>query len=307
MLWGGGTVEEEEKSRIDALEFRKDIIMGGTDATSTALELVMTEMMQHPEIMKRVQAELEQVVGINNTVEESHLSELHYLNAVVKETFRLHPAAPLLLPHSPSSSCEIGGYIIPKGVTVLCNAWSIHRGPQVWSDPLKFHPERFLTDEDVIKFDFTGNNLSYLPFGSGRRICPGIPLAKTMLLYVLGSLVHSFDWRLPKDTKVDFKGTLGVALKKATPLVVIPTPDQLIPSFTCKAALPVGDNSIVANNKVEFEWACKPKHRAQQLESFHTIFNRREGNGVADKMAKIARTSGTCSFNSGTAPDYVYA
>ncbi|KAI3938919.1 hypothetical protein MKW92_035981 [Papaver armeniacum] len=209
---------ERQITRTQLKALFVDIAMAGTDATSTTIEWVMTEMMQHPEVMKRVQAELDQVVGINNMVEESHLTELHYLNAVVKETFRLHSAAPLLLPHSSSSSCQIGGYIIPKGVTVLCNAWSIHRDPEVWVDPLKFHPERFLSNGDVKKFDYNGNNFSYIPFGSGRRI------SKRMLPYVLASLLHSFDWRLPKDAKLDLRETFGVALKKTTPLVVIPTP-----------------------------------------------------------------------------------
>ncbi|XP_026380444.1 ferruginol synthase-like isoform X1 [Papaver somniferum] len=219
--------QEDDERQINSTQLKAlfvDIVMAGTDATSTTIEWVMTEMMQHPEIMKRVQAELDQVVGINNMVEESHLSELQYLNAVLKETLRLHPAAPLLLPHSSSSPCQIGGYIIPNGVTVLCNAWSIHRDPEVWADPLKFHPERFSSNEDVKKFDYNGNNFIYIPFGSGRRICSGIPLAKRMLPYVLASLLHSFDWRLPKDAKLDLRETFGVALKKTTPLVVIPTP-----------------------------------------------------------------------------------
>ncbi|KAI3858582.1 hypothetical protein MKX03_005630 [Papaver bracteatum] len=177
-------------------------------------------------IMERrlVQAELDQVVGTNNTVEESHLSKLHYLDAVVKETFRLHPVAPLLIPHSPSSSCEIGGYTIPKGATVFCNAWAMQRDAEAWNDPLKFKPERFMSDGNVKKFDYNGKNFNYLPFGSGRRICAGIPLAERMLTYVLASLLHSFHWELPRDTKLDVAETFGIALKKSTPLVVIPTP-----------------------------------------------------------------------------------
>ncbi|KAI3940025.1 hypothetical protein MKW98_029801 [Papaver atlanticum] len=210
------------KTQLKALYL--DIVVAGTETTSTTIEWVMTEMMQHPEIMERVQAELDQVVGNNNTVEESHLSKLHYLDAVVKETFRLHPVAPLLIPHSPSSSCEIGGYIIPKGATVFCNAWAMQRDAEAWNDPLKFQPERFLSDGNVKKFDYNGKNFNYLPFGSGRRICAGIPLAERMLTYVLASLLHSFDWELPRDTKLDVAETFGIALKKSTPLVVIPTP-----------------------------------------------------------------------------------
>ncbi|RZC92682.1 hypothetical protein C5167_028457 [Papaver somniferum] len=210
------------KTQLKALYL--DTVVAGTETTSTTIEWVMTELMQHPKIMKRVQAELDQVVGTNNTVEESHLPKLHYLDAVVKETLRLHPVAPFLIPHSPSSSCEIGGYIIPKGSTVFCNVWAMQRDPEAWNDPLRFQPERVLNAESVKTFDYNGKNFGYLPFGSGRRIYAGIPLAEGMLMFVLASLLHSFNWGLPKDTKLDDTETFGLALKKSTSLVVISTP-----------------------------------------------------------------------------------
>ncbi|KAI3851019.1 hypothetical protein MKX03_014444 [Papaver bracteatum] len=210
------------KTQLKALYM--DIVAAGTGPTSTTIEWVMTELMQHPEIMKRVQAELHQVVGTNNMVEESHLSKLHYLDAVVKETLRLHPVAPFLIPHSPSSSCEIGAYIIPKGATVFCNVWAMQRDPEAWNDPLRFQPERVSNGESVKKFDYNGTNFSYLPFGSGRRICPGIPLAERIVIFFLASLLHSFDWGLPKDTNLDVMETFGLSLKKTTPLFIIPTP-----------------------------------------------------------------------------------
>ncbi|OVA19513.1 Cytochrome P450 [Macleaya cordata] len=205
-----------------------DTVVAGTDTTSTSIEWVMTEMMAHPEIMRKVQEELEEVVGMNKMVEESHLPKLHYLDAVVKETLRLHPPGPLLLPHSPSSTCTVGGYTVPKGAIVFFNAWAMHRAPEEWDDPLDFRPERFLIiSHDLKKYDYKGNNFNYLPFGSGRRICAGVNLAERMLTYVLASFLHSFEWGLPEGTKLDLMEKYGFSLKKATPLVAIPTPRLL--------------------------------------------------------------------------------
>ncbi|KAK9277218.1 hypothetical protein L1049_006757 [Liquidambar formosana] len=199
-----------------------DIVVGGTDTTSTVVEWVMTEMMVHPAVMKKVNEELTEVVGLNKAVEEFHLPKLQYLDAVVKETVRLHPALPLLVPRCPSQTCNVGGYTIPKGTKIFLNVWAIHRDPQLWDNPLEFRPERFL--DDASKWDYSGNNFQYLPFGSGRRICAGLPLAERMLLYVLASFIHSFEWKLPNGTELELSENFGVVMKKRAPLVVIPTP-----------------------------------------------------------------------------------
>ncbi|KAK9292282.1 hypothetical protein L1049_020246 [Liquidambar formosana] len=177
-------------------------------------------MLQHPETMKKVQEELVEVVGNDNIVEDFHLSNFHYLDAVVKETFRLHPPLPLLVPHVPSVLCTLAGYTIPKGVRIFLNAWAIQRHPEAWEDPLEFRPERFLSD--MGKGDYSGNNFSYLPFGSGRRICVGVSLAEKLAVFVLASLLHSFEWKLPEGAKVDFSEKCGLVLKKTKPLVAIP-------------------------------------------------------------------------------------
>ncbi|KAF6168576.1 hypothetical protein GIB67_005188 [Kingdonia uniflora] len=199
-----------------------DIVVAGTDTTSTTFEWAMTEMMNNPKIMKKVQDELEKVVGRNNFVEEADLPQLHYLNAVVKETLRLHPAVPLLIPRCPSESCIVGGYTIPKGAQVLVNAWAIQRDPEVWENPLKFEPERFL--RGTSKWDFKGNDFRYIPFGSGRRICAGIGVVERMLPHVLASFVHLFEWHLPEGVDLDLLEKFGIVLKKNTPLIVIPVP-----------------------------------------------------------------------------------
>lgn len=133
----------------------------------------MTEMILHPEVIRKSQEELTTVVGIRNIVEEFHILKLEYLNAVVKETLRLHPAAPLLLPRCPTQSCNVGSYTIPKGTKVFLNVWTTHRDPEFWDNPYEFRPERFLGDG--IKLDYHGNSLHYLPFGVGRRCAQGFP------------------------------------------------------------------------------------------------------------------------------------
>ncbi|PHT92655.1 hypothetical protein T459_00537, partial [Capsicum annuum] len=196
-----------------------DIMIGGTDTTITTVEWVMVELLNTPQIMAKVQQELKDVVGVNNIVEESHLPNLHYLDAVLKETLRLHPALPLLFPKHPSQSAIVGGYTIPEGTKVFLNAYAIQRDPQVWESPLEFQPERFLNSTNL---EYAGNNMNYLPFGSGRRICAGLPLAEKMLMFVLASLLHSFDWKLPEGENVDLSEGFGFVIKKNERLFAIP-------------------------------------------------------------------------------------
>ncbi|KAI3828866.1 hypothetical protein L1987_02976 [Smallanthus sonchifolius] len=196
-----------------------NIVVAATDTTSTMVEWVMAEILGHPGVMKKVQDELTEVIGMNNIVEESDLPKLIYLDAVIKETFRLHPPLPFLIQRCPDESCRVGGYTIPKGTIVYINVWAIQRDPQNWTDPLEFKPERFLNH----KWDYNGNNFKFLPFGSGRRICPGIPLGEKMLVYILASLLHSFEWSLPKDEEFELSDKFGFVTKKRKPLIAIPS------------------------------------------------------------------------------------
>ncbi|KAJ4974560.1 hypothetical protein NE237_007734 [Protea cynaroides] len=217
--------QEDGKAALSMKQLKAlllDIISGGTDTTTTTLEWVFAEMMQNPNVMRKAQEELDKVVGMSNKVEESHISMLPYLNAVVKETLRLHPVIPLLVPHCPSQSCTIGQFTIPKGTNVFLNIWKIHRDPDAWEDPSEFLPERFLRDNNG--YDYKGNNFNYLPFGSGRRICAGISLAERMSMYMLATLLHSFEWKLPDNAELDLSDEYGLMLKKRIPLVITPTP-----------------------------------------------------------------------------------
>ncbi|CAH1425237.1 unnamed protein product [Lactuca virosa] len=196
-----------------------DIMVAGTETTTTLIEWAMAEIMQNHDIMKRIQEELQQIVGPNKIVEESHLPKLQYLDATIKEIFRLHPVLPFILPRSPSQDCVVGGYTVPKGSMVIINVWAIHRDPRYWENPLEFNPERFLTN----KYDSKGSNLNFFPFGSGRRLCPGVPLAEKMQMYILASLLHSFDWSLPKGEDHDLSEKFGITLKKRKPLFAVPS------------------------------------------------------------------------------------
>ncbi|XAR67915.1 hypothetical protein NMG60_11002856 [Bertholletia excelsa] len=159
---------------------------------------------------------------MDQSVEEFHVSQQHYLEAVIKETLWLHPPLPLLVPRRSIKSTIVSGYTIPKDTKIFLNAWAIHRDPQLWADPSEFKPERFLSSPD--NWNYKGNNFQFLPLGSGRRICVGIPLAKKMVAYLLASFLHSFDWHLPKGEELDLTEKFGIVVKKSKPLIAIPTP-----------------------------------------------------------------------------------
>ncbi|CAI8592046.1 unnamed protein product [Vicia faba] len=198
-----------------------NIFVAGTDTSTYTLEWAMAELMHNPEIMSKVQNELEQVVGKGIPVEETDIAKLPYMQAVIKETFRVHPPVPLLLPRKAETDVEIGDYIIPKDAQVLVNAWVIGRDPSKWENPNAFVPERFFNSE----IDFKGHHFELIPFGSGRRICPGLPLAIRMLPLMLGSLVNCFDWRLEDGLNVDDlnkEDEYGITLEKSQPVRIVP-------------------------------------------------------------------------------------
>ena len=164
----------------------------------------MAELLHNPEVMSKAKQELEQTIGVGNPIQESDVAKLPYLQAIIKEALRLHPPAPLLLPRKAKIDVEISGYTIPQGTRVLINEWAIGRNPSIWENANLFLPERFLGS----KIDVKGRDFQLTPFGSGRRICPGSPLAIRMLHVMLGSLVNSFDWKLennitPEDMDMD--------------------------------------------------------------------------------------------------------
>ncbi|KAK2991372.1 hypothetical protein RJ640_024045, partial [Escallonia rubra] len=174
-----------------------DLFLAGTDTSSLTVEWAMTELLCNPEKLAKARTELEEVVGKNEPLQESDISKLPYLQAIVKETFRLHPAGPFLVPHKADTDVEIDSFVVPKNAQILVNVWATGRDSNVWLNPGSFMPERFLVSE----IDFRGRDFELIPFGAGRRICPGLPLAYRVVHLMLGSILHSFNWRLEDGMK----------------------------------------------------------------------------------------------------------
>ncbi|ESW25078.1 hypothetical protein PHAVU_003G005500 [Phaseolus vulgaris] len=211
----------QEMNIVKIQRLSLDLFAAGTDTVTTTVEWGMAELLRNPNVMSKAKEELEKCVGKGKIVEESHIPKLHYLQAIVKETFRLHPAVPLLLPREAEEELEMHGHTIPKGAQVLVNVWAIGRDPNLWDKPALFWPERFLGSE----IDFRGRSFELTPFGGGRRICPGLSLAIRLVFLMLGLFIHSFHWELeggiqPQDINMD--ESFGLTLEKAQPLLVIP-------------------------------------------------------------------------------------
>ncbi len=181
----------------------------------------MTELIMNPRVMLKAQAELSNVIKGKQTISEDDLVELKYLKLIIKETLRLHPVVPLLLPRECRETCEVMGYDIPIGTIVLVNVWAIGRDPKYWEDAETFIPERF---EDG-HIDFKGTNFEFIPFGAGRRMCPGMAFAEVIMELALASLLYHFDWELPdgiSPTKVDMMEELGATIRRKNDLYLIP-------------------------------------------------------------------------------------
>ncbi|KAE8124347.1 hypothetical protein FH972_019245 [Carpinus fangiana] len=171
------------------------MFVGGSDTTSTTLEWLMAELIKNPNIMNRVQKDVRKVVGQKSKIDANDINQMDYLKYILKETLRLHPPAPLSLPRETSASVKFRGYDIPPKIRVFINLWAIQRDPTVWERPEEFLPERF-KDNPV---DFKGQDFEFIPFGGGRRGCPGLTFGVTSVEYVIANILCWFDWRLPSD------------------------------------------------------------------------------------------------------------
>ncbi|KAG4400552.1 hypothetical protein GLYMA_07G083000v4 [Glycine max] len=213
--------DNSQVTRPHVLHLFLDLFVAGIDTTSSTIEWVMAELLRNPEKLEKVRQELQQVLAKGEQLEESHISNLPYLQAVVKETFRLHPPTPMLLPHKSEVDIELCGFMVPKSAQILVNLWATGRDSSIWTNPDEFTPERFL-ESDI---DFKGHDFELIPFGAGRRICPGLPLASRTLHVVLASLLYNYDWKLTDGQKpedMDVSEKYGITLHKAQPLLVIP-------------------------------------------------------------------------------------
>ncbi|XP_014520684.1 cytochrome P450 CYP736A12 [Vigna radiata var. radiata] len=223
MLGFVGTEESEyriERPNIKAILL--DMLAGSMDTSATAIEWTLSELLKNPRVMKKVQMELESMVGMERKVKESDLEKLEYLDMVVKESLRLHPVAPLLIPHQSIEDCMVGDYFIPKKSRVIVNAWAIMRDPSAWDEPEKFWPERF----EGRNIDVRGREFELIPFGSGRRGCPGIQLGLTVIRHTVAQVVHCFDWKLPNNmlpSELDMADEFGLTMPRANPLRAVPS------------------------------------------------------------------------------------
>jgi cytochrome P450 len=179
----------------------------------------MSELVKHPRVMRKAQSEVREAFKGQDKVTEGDLGKLEYLRLVVKEALRLHAPVPLLLPRECREPCRVLGYDVPKGTKVFVNAWAIARDGRLWRDGEEFRPERFQGSG----VDFRGNDMEFIPFGAGRRICPGITLGLANLELALASLLYHFDWDLPGGARLeelDMAEAFGITLRRKSALWV---------------------------------------------------------------------------------------
>ncbi|XP_057440503.1 5-OH-xanthotoxin synthase-like [Lotus japonicus] len=196
-----------------------DLIVGGTDTSASTSVWVMTALMKYPRTMKKAQEEVRNLYGNKEFIDEEDIQKLKYLKAVIKETFRLYPTAPLL-PRETNKSFIVDGYEIQPKTLVYVNTWAIHRDPEAWKDPDEFYPERFLNND----IDFKGRDFELIPFGAGRRICPGLPMGIATVELIIANLLNSFDWELPigmAPEDIDVEGLPGLVVQKKNHLCLV--------------------------------------------------------------------------------------
>ncbi|KAE8710240.1 hypothetical protein F3Y22_tig00110325pilonHSYRG00068 [Hibiscus syriacus] len=199
-----------------------DMFVAGTDTTAATLEWTMTELAKHPELMRQAQQEVRSAAHQTGKVEENHLLNLHFIRSAIKETMRLHPSVPLLVPRESMDECILNGYKIPAKTRILINTYAIGRDPHSWDHPLQYNPKRF-EDPDVGAKD---QDFRFLPFGGGRRGCPGYTFGLATVEIALARLLFHFDWELPSGFSTDDVGVdeiFGLATRKLTPLILVPT------------------------------------------------------------------------------------
>ncbi|KAH9312144.1 hypothetical protein KI387_027179, partial [Taxus chinensis] len=218
--------EEKDEAISDKDAFVKatamQMLLAGTETSSVAMEWALSLLLCHPDRLKNAQDELDSKIGRNRLVEESDIWQLKYLQAIVKETLRLYPPAPLLVPHQSTEACTIGGFHISAGTTLMINAWAIHREEKVWNKPLEFIPERFMDitggEKGIGSIYSMENEFEMVPFGAGRRGCPGVSLAMTTMHITLARLLQGFDWFVPNGQVIDMNEGVGITMPRAVPL-----------------------------------------------------------------------------------------
>ncbi|XBI87513.1 hypothetical protein VPH35_025592 [Triticum aestivum] len=203
-----------------------DVFFGATETSSNTLDFALAELMRRPRLIGKLQEEVRSIVPRGQTiVSEADINKMAYLRAVIKESLRLHPVAPLLAPHLAMADCNIDGHMVPAGTHVLVNVWAIGRDSNCWEDPGEFIPERFIDEGSDVHVNFKGNNFKLLPFGAGRRICPGINLGIATVELMLANLMCHFDWELPLGVErkdIDMTELFGLTVRRKDNLLLVP-------------------------------------------------------------------------------------
>ncbi|OAY34805.1 cytochrome P450 CYP82D47 [Manihot esculenta] len=198
------------------------LIVGGSDTTSITMTWMLANLLNNRRELELAQEEIDQKIGRDRHVEESDIENLVYLKAIMKETLRLYPAGPLAVPREAMEDCTLCGYHIPKGTRFLTNLWKLHRDESVWPSPDEFKPDRFLTTHAYV--DVFCQNFELVPFGSGRRSCPGLNFAMQVIQLGMARLLQGFNFTTPNNEPVDMTESLNISLDKETPLEVMVTP-----------------------------------------------------------------------------------
>ncbi|KAL1808042.1 hypothetical protein ACET3Z_025032 [Daucus carota] len=204
-----------------------DMFTAGTDTSANVIEWAIAELINHPVIMEKARSEIDSVIGKSRLVEESDIVDLPYLQAIVKETLRLHPTGPLI-PRQASEGCTIGNYYIPAETRIFVNVWALGRDPDYWENALEFKPERFITTSSENEgsgkgqLDVRGQHFHLLPFGSGRRGCPGTTLALKIVQTTIAAMIQCFDWNVVGNTPVNMEEGTAITLSRAHPLICVP-------------------------------------------------------------------------------------
>uniref|UniRef100_A0A0D3H7C8 Uncharacterized protein n=1 Tax=Oryza barthii TaxID=65489 RepID=A0A0D3H7C8_9ORYZ len=214
---------EVKFSRDSVKAFTQDLIAGGTESSSATVDWAIAELLRKPEVFAKATEELDRVVGRGRWVTEKDIPSLPYIDAIMKETMRMHPIAPMLAPRLSREDTSVDGYDIPAGTRVLVGVWSIGRDPKLWDAPEEFMPERFIGS----KIDVKGQDFELLPFGSGRRMCPGYSLGLRVIQVSLANLLHGFAWRLPDGMtkeQLSMEEIFGLSTPRKFPLEVVVEP-----------------------------------------------------------------------------------
>ncbi|KAF5178815.1 Cytochrome p450 [Thalictrum thalictroides] len=212
--------------RVNTKAIILDMFVAGTDTSSVVLEWAMSELIRHPDVMAEVQKEVRDIARGKLTLNETDINEMHYLKSVIKETLRLHPPLPLSVPRETLQKVQIQGYDIPDKTLVMINVFEIGRDPKLWDEPEKFWPKRFLNGASV-SIDFKGQDFQFIPFGAGRRGCPGMVFAISIIELALANILNRFDWALPEGMNckdLDMEEEFGITVHRKNDLVLIAKP-----------------------------------------------------------------------------------